>query len=229
MNASCGRDVVASTVPSATISLPVESIMLPAPRAVSDGAGDGATVRRNDAYRREGDEIDGGDEGDCYPGNRRSQIETDPDNRGVIPQCPSERTRFARRGGNRGAGREDEDDTVGRREPHMPDMSGRMLMLARRSPYLMSHHRFKGDTDAGYGKSADTRDTDRFDRRCRYGMSSYLRFRLPHLPPRSNGFGFETLAESCHFFSALFSSSWFVNVFLCICIHAANSGSAYVR
>ena len=40
-------------------------------------------MRRNDAYRREGDEIDEGDEGDCYPGNRRSQIETDPENRNV--------------------------------------------------------------------------------------------------------------------------------------------------
>lgn len=65
----------------------------------------------------------------------------------------------------------------------------------------------------GMEKSADTRDTDRFDMKYRYGVSSYLRFLLPRLPPRSNGFGFETLAESCHFFSALFSSSWFVSVF----------------
>lgn len=59
--------------------------------------------------------------------------------------------------------------------------------------------------------------------------ATYLCFRLPRFPPRSNGFGSETLAESCHFFSALFSSSWFVSVFWCICIHAANSGRAYVR
>lgn len=77
--------------------------------------------------------------------------------------------------------------------------------------YLIAN--LKTVTAYGMEKSADTRDTDRFDRRCRYGMSSYLRFRLPRLPPRSNGFGFETLAESCHFFSALFSSSWFVSVF----------------
>lgn len=107
---------IVSTVISAAIRLPVESITLPAHRTVSDGAGDGAMVRRNDAYRRDGDEIDEGDEGDCYPGNRRSQIETDPDNRGVIPQCPSKRIRFARRGGNRGAGREDGKDGIGRRK-----------------------------------------------------------------------------------------------------------------
>lgn len=95
--------------------------------------------------------------------------------------------------------------------------------------FFISHRRFECDTGVGHGKSTDTRDTGRFDMRYLYEMSSYLRFRLPRLPPRSNGFGFETLAESCHFFSALFSSSWFVSVFLCICIHAANSGSAYVR
>lgn len=132
MNTSYGRDAVASTFPSAIILLPLESITLPVPRTVSDGAGDGATVRRNDAYRREGDEIDEGDEGDCYPGNRRSQIKTDPENRGGISQCPSERVRFARRGGNRGAGLEDGDNAVGRREPHMPSMSGHMLRLVSR-------------------------------------------------------------------------------------------------
>lgn len=42
MNASHGRDAVASTVPSAVIRLPVESILLPVLRTVSDGAGDGA-------------------------------------------------------------------------------------------------------------------------------------------------------------------------------------------
>lgn len=42
MNASYGRDVVASTVPSAVIRLPFESITLLAHRAVSDGAGNGA-------------------------------------------------------------------------------------------------------------------------------------------------------------------------------------------
>ena len=116
MNASHGRDAVASTVPSAVIRLPVEAILLPVPLIVSDGAGDGATVRRNDAYRREGDEIDEGDEGDCYQGNRRSQIETDPKNRGEVLKGSSERFRFARRGGNRGAGREDGKDGIGRRK-----------------------------------------------------------------------------------------------------------------
>ena len=42
MNASHGRDAVASTVPSAVIRLPVESILLPVPRTVSDVAGDEA-------------------------------------------------------------------------------------------------------------------------------------------------------------------------------------------
>ena len=56
--------------PHASIRLLVESILLPAHRAVSDGAGNGATVRRSDAYCRDGNEIDKGDEGDCHPGNR---------------------------------------------------------------------------------------------------------------------------------------------------------------
>ena len=42
MNASHGRDAVASTIPSAVIRLPVESILLSVLRTVSDGAGDGA-------------------------------------------------------------------------------------------------------------------------------------------------------------------------------------------
>lgn len=104
------------TVPSAAIRLPAESIILPVPRTVSDVAGDGATARRNDAYRREGDEIDKGDEGDCYPRNCRSQIETDQKNRGGIPQCPSERIRFVRRGENRGVWQEDGKDGIGRRK-----------------------------------------------------------------------------------------------------------------
>lgn len=105
------------TVPSAAIRLPIESILLPVPRTVSDGAGDGATVRRNDAYRREGDEIDEGDEGDCYQGNRRSQIETDPKNRGEVLKGSSERFRFARRGGNRGVWREDDENGIDHQEP----------------------------------------------------------------------------------------------------------------
>lgn len=93
------------------ISLLAESIALPAPRTVYDEAGDGATAvsivvmatKAVGAMR-----------------NLRSQIEIATENRGVMPQSSSKRVQFARRGGNRGAGREEGDDAIGRRSPICP-------------------------------------------------------------------------------------------------------------
>ena len=83
--------------------------------------------RRDDGgvHRRDGDE------GNEYPGNCQPHIKTDPENRGVMTQCSSGRIRFARRGGNRGAGREDWD-AVNHLESNIPGMSGRMLKSMRR-------------------------------------------------------------------------------------------------
>lgn len=93
---------------SACLSNPSRS---PPPRTVYDEAGDGATAvsivvmatKAVGAMR-----------------NLRSQIEIATENRGVMPQSSSKRVRFARRGGNRGAGREEGDDAIGRRSPICP-------------------------------------------------------------------------------------------------------------
>lgn len=79
MNASHGRDAVASTVPSAVIRLPLESITLPVPRTVSDGAGDGVMAALIVVMGTKAAKAFGA-KGDC-----RFQIETDPENRGGMP------------------------------------------------------------------------------------------------------------------------------------------------
>lgn len=99
------------TVPSAVIRLPVESILLPVPRTVSDGAGNGGD---GGAYHRDGDE---GGEGVRCQGDYRFKITIDQKNRGRIRQGSSGRVRFARRGGNRGAGREDDENGIDHRKP----------------------------------------------------------------------------------------------------------------
>lgn len=211
---------MASTVPSAVIRLPVESILLPVPRTVSDGAGDGSIAALI--------VVMGTNEAKAFGAKGIAGSRLKPSRKIAAGYRNAHRNGF------------DSLDAAGIAEP-----GGKMMRMTSIiwNPYIWYVGTYNEIADAfsylianlktvtayGMEKSADTRDTDRFDKRCRYGMSSYLRFRLPCLPPRSNGFGFETLAESCHFFSALFSSSWFVSVFLCICIHAANSGSAYVR
>lgn len=98
------------TVPSAAIRLPAESIILPVPRTVSDVAGDGAIAALI--------AVMGTNEAKAFgaKGIAGSRLHGQK-NRGGIRQGSSGRVRFARRGGNRGAGREDDENGIDYRKP----------------------------------------------------------------------------------------------------------------